>query len=163
MRQSKYTDSELIEAVQSSTSIRQVLGKPGLAEAGGNYSVIKRRIQLLGINVSHFNGQGWKKGNNTPIVPAKHLTEVLRSDTNFQSYKLKNRLFAEGMKDRKCEACANAEWLGRPIPLELDHINGDKTDNRIENLRILCPNCHALTETYRGKKLAKCRDETAPS
>jgi len=163
MRQSKYTDSALIEVVQSSTSIRQVLGKLSLAEAGGNYSIIKRRIQLLGINISHFNGQGWKKGNNTPVVPAKPLSEVLRKDTNFQSYKLKNRLFAEGIKDRKCEACANDQWLGRPIPLELDHINGDKTDNRIENLRILCPNCHALTGTYRGKKLAKCRDETAPS
>lgn len=163
MRQSKYTDVQLVAAVQNSNSVRQVLSKLGLAEAGGNYSTIKRRIQLLEINISHFNGQGWKKGNNSPIVPAKPLSEILRRGTNFQSYKLKNRLFAEGIKERMCEACGNAEWLKQPIPLELDHVNGDTTDNRIENLRILCPNCHALTETYRGKKLAKCRGETAPS
>ncbi len=163
MRQSKYTNVQLIEATKSSTSIRQVLGKLGLAEAGGNYSVIKRRIRLLGIDVSHFNGQGWKKGNCTPIVPARPLSEILRIGTYFQSFKLKKRLFAEGMKERRCEEFGNAEWLNQPIPLELDHINGDTTDNRIENLRILCPNCHALTETYRGKKLAKCRGETAPS
>jgi hypothetical protein len=163
MRQSKYTDTQLIEAVRSSTSVRQVLGKLGLAEAGGNYSTVNRRIRLLEINVSHFNGQGWKKGNSNPIVPARPLSEILRIGSNFQSFKLKNRLFAEGLKERKCEVCGNAEWLKQLIPLELDHINGDSTDNRIENLRILCPNCHALTETYRGKKLAKCRGETAPS
>lgn len=99
MRQSSYTDFQLIAAVQSSTSIRQVLAKLGLAKAGGNYSIVRRRIRQLDL----------------------------------------------------------------PLPLELDHINGERSDNRIENPGILCPNCHALTETYRGKKLAKCRDETAPS
>jgi hypothetical protein len=159
----RYADSELINAVHSSTSIRQVLSKLGLAEAGGNYSIIKRRIQRLGLSTSHFNGQGWRKGLKTPIVPAKPITDLLREGTCFQSYKLKKRLFAAGLKIPKCENCLSTEWLGKPIPLELDHINGESTDNRIENLRILCPNCHALTSTYRGKKLAKRRDETAPS
>ena len=129
MSRSKYTDQDLIEAVQSSTSIRQVLAKLGLSEAGGNYSITKRRIQKLGIETTHFKGQAWKKGNHNPVVSAKPISE----------------------------------WLVKSIPLELDHINGDSTDNRIENLRVVCPNCHAQTETYRGKKLAKCRDETAPS
>ncbi len=163
MRQSKYTDIQLIDAVQSSFSIRQVLEKLGLAEAGGNYLIVKRRIQQLGITIEHFKGQGWKKGNPIPTVPAKPLSEILQKGTDFQSFKLKKRLFAEGLKEKKCENCGNTEWLGQPIPLELDHVNGDKRDNSIENLRILCPNCHAMTETYRGKKLAKCRDETAPS
>lgn len=163
MKRSRCTDLQLIEAVQSSTSIRQVLEKLGLAEAGGNYSIVKRRIQGLGLSTAHFKGQGWKKGNASPLVPAKPISEILRKGTNVQSYKLKKRLFAEGLKEKMCESCLLTEWLGRSIPLELDHINGDGTDNRIENLRILCPNCHALTETYRGKKLAKCRGETAPS
>lgn len=163
MKQSRYSDLQLIDAVQSSTSIRQVLEKLGLAEAGGNYSIVKRRILSLGLSTVHFKGQGWKKGDSSPLVAAKPLSEILRKGSNVQSYKLKKRLFAEKLKDKKCESCFLTAWLGKPIPLELDHINGDGSDNRIENLRILCPNCHALTETYRGKKLAKRRDETAPS
>jgi hypothetical protein len=162
MRQ-RYTDLQLIEAVQHATSIRQVLAKLGLVEAGGNYSLVKRRIRDLKLTTSHFKGQGWRKGNRNPVVQPQPLHEILRRGTEFQSYKLKRRLFAEGLKMAQCESCLGTEWLGQPIPLELDHINGDATDNRIENLRILCPNCHALTATYRGKKLAKCRDETAPS
>lgn len=163
MSRSKYTTQNLIDAVQNSTSIRQVLAKLGLCEAGGNYSNTQRRIRQLGIETTHFKGQGWKKGNNIPVIPAKPISEILQRGVVYQSYKLKRRLFAEGLKEKKCETCLNVEWLGGAIPLELDHINGDSTDNRIENLRILCPNCHALTDTYRGKKLAKCRDETAPS
>jgi hypothetical protein len=163
MSKSRYTDQDLIEAVQSSTSIRQVLAKLGLSEAGGNYSITKRRIRELDIETTHFKGQGWKKGNHSPVVSAKPLSEILQKGIVFQSFKLKRRLFAEGLKEKRCEMCLNIEWLGKLIPLELDHVNGDSADNRIENLRVLCPNCHAQTETYRGKKLAKCRDETAPS
>jgi hypothetical protein len=159
----KYTDLQLIDAVYSSTSIRQVLSKLGLVEAGGNYAIVKRRIHEMGLNISHLRGQGWKKGDKSPVVQAKSLTEILQKGSRYQSHKLKRRLFAEGLKIPKCESCILTKWLGQQIALELDHINGDSTDNRIENLRILCPNCHALTGTYRGKKLAKCRDETAPS
>ena len=159
----RYTDDELISAVQTSVSIRQVLSKLGLVEAGGNYSIIKRRLQSLKVSTSHFTGKGWRGGNRKPVVSSKPIFEILQSGVVYQSYKLKRRLFVEGLKAKSCEGCFGSEWMGQPIPLELDHINGDPTDNRLENLRILCPNCHALTETYRGKKLAKCRDETAPS
>ena len=162
MRQ-KYTETQLANAVQSSTSIRQVLAKLELVEAGGNYSTVQRRIRVLGLDTSHFTRQGWRKGTQVPVVPAKSLTELLRQGTRFQSHKLKNRLLAAGLKRKQCEPCRNTEWLGEPLPLELHHLNGDTTDNRIENLRLFCPNCHALTENYRGRKLAKCRDETAPS
>jgi hypothetical protein len=162
-RRQGYTDAQLTDAVAQATSIRQVLARLGLAQAGGNYAVVKRRIKSLQLDTSHFSGKGWKRGDNRPIVPARPLTELLKAGTSVQSYKLKQRLFAERLKERRCESCETEEWLGQPVPLELDHINGDVTDNRVENLRILCPNCHALTKTYRGKKLAKCRDETAPS
>ncbi len=159
----KYTDDDLVNAVESSTSIRQVLGKLGLVEAGGNYAVVKSRIQMLNLDISHFAGRAWRKGNSSPVVSAKALSELLKVGTRVQSYKLKKRLLAANLKFAKCESCGQVDWLNQPIPLELDHINGDKYDNRIENLRLLCPNCHALTDTYRGKKLAKCRDETAPA
>ena len=62
------------------------------------------------------------------------------------------RLIIEGKKEKKCECCGNTKWNDLEIPLELHHINGNKTDNRLENLQLLCPNCHALTNNYRGKK-----------
>lgn len=159
----RYTEAQLREAVAEASSIRQVLAKLGLAQAGGNYTGIKEHLRKLQIDTSHLSGQGWKRGNSNPVVPARPIGELLRKGSHVQSYKLKQKLFAEQLKERKCESCLTERWLDHPVPLELDHINGDTTDNRLENLRILCPNCHALTKTYRGKKLAKCRDETAPS
>jgi len=116
----KYTDPELIQAVQNSTSIRQVLTKLGLVEAGGNYSIIKHRIQELELSTSHFSGQGWKRDNRNPVVPARAISDLLQYGTRFQSYKLKKRIFAEGLKARVCESCHSTEWLGQPIPLEFD-------------------------------------------
>lgn len=69
------------------------------------------------------------------------------------------KLFNEGLKERKCECCNNTEWMGYPIPLELHHINGVHTDNRIENLQVLCPNCHAQTDNYRGKNIGMSAQE----
>jgi hypothetical protein len=159
----RYTEAQLREAVAESTSIRQVLARLGLAQAGGNYAGIKDHLKKLQIDTSHLHGQGWKRGNASPVVPPRPIGELLREGSRVQSYKLKQKLFAEKLKERRCESCYLEKWLDQPMPLELDHINGDTTDNRLVNLRILCPNCHALTKTYRGKKLAKCRDETAPS
>lgn len=83
------------------------------------------------------------------------LEKILVKDSNYQSNKLRKRLLEEGIKHHQCEMCCRSEWMGAPIPLELDHINGDKHDNRIHNLRIVCPNCHATTSTYRGKNIGR--------
>jgi len=83
------------------------------------------------------------------------LSEILVKDSIYQSNKLRKRLIKAGLKSHQCETCGLVEWLGSPIPLELDHINGDKHDNRLPNLRIICPNCHALTDTYRGKNIGR--------
>lgn len=81
------------------------------------------------------------------------LEEILVENSTYQSNKLRKRLLKAGIKLPCCEMCNRTEWMGSPIPLELDHINGNKHDNRLFNLRVICPNCHATTETYRGKNI----------
>jgi 5-methylcytosine-specific restriction endonuclease McrA len=89
------------------------------------------------------------------------LDQLLRKDTNYQSNKIRLRLLEEGLKPRTCESCGLSTWLDQPIPLELDHIDGDKTNNELFNLRILCPNCHAQTVHYRGRNMKKFRSKGA--
>jgi hypothetical protein len=144
-----YSEQELLEAVKTSTSIRQVLEKLDIVPAGGNYQTTNRRIKKLNIDTSHFTGQAWNKGK--VVGPKRPIEEYLKENSQIQSFKLKGRLIAEGLKEHKCECCGITEWNGKPAPIELDHINGNHYDNRLENLRILCPNCHAQTDTYRGK------------
>lgn len=157
--QRSWSDEELVVAVRNARSIRAVLLSLGLVPAGGNYMQITRRINLLAIDTSHFTGQGWSKGSS-PIRQSRPLEEILCEGSDFQSFKLKRRLFIEGIKTPKCELCGWAEVSsdGR-IPVELDHINGNHKDNRLHNLRILCPNCHSLQVTHRGKnkKMAHAR------
>lgn len=148
----KWTREDLIDAVKVSYSIRSVIKALGLVPAGGNYSQINKYIQLYKIDISHFKGKGWNLGFTGIGVPRRTLKEILNIGTYFQSFKLKRRLFKEGLKSERCEECGWAKMSedGR-IPLELDHINGDSKDNRLENLRVLCPNCHSLKPTHRGR------------
>jgi hypothetical protein len=146
------TDSELIEAVRSSKSFSQVLTKLGI-RPGGNQSRIKNRIERLALDTSHFSGQAWRKGSTAPVIPRRPLGEVLVAGRFVQTSNLKRRLIEEGLKERMCEICRREEWNEEPIPLELDHLNGRRDDNRLDNLRIVCPNCHAQTSTYRGRNI----------
>ena len=146
-----YSEDELRAAVANSTSYRQALQKLGLAAAGGNYATIKLRIKELELDVSHMTGQSWLKGKKNPHSVRKPLEEVLVADRPTSSHSLKKRLIEEGVFVAECKWCELTEWRGQSIPLELDHINGKHDDNRLENLRLLCPNCHAQTDTYRGK------------
>jgi hypothetical protein len=144
-----YTDDEFSLAVKESGSIRQVLQKLNLREAGGNYQCAKDRIKKLNLDTSHFHGMAWSKGKKLP--KRNPIETYLVEDRLVQSNNLKKRLINEGLKEHKCENCSITEWNGQPTPIELDHIDGNRYNNTLQNLRILCPNCHAQTETYRGK------------
>lgn len=116
-------------------------------------SVEGPRLIDLRADTAHFVGQGWKRGDHRPTVPARPLGEVLVEGRFSNSVHLKTRLLAEGLKQPRCEICGRTEWNRFAIPLELDHLNGRRNDNRLPNLRLLCPNCHAQTDTYRGKNI----------
>lgn len=147
-----WTINQLKAAVSSSTSYRQVLIKLNLRCTGGNYAQLKKYIEQNNLNYSHFTGKVWNKGLTGIGKPIRPLSEILVSHSHVQSYKLKKRLISAGLKPNYCEHCGWAKkTINGYVPVELDHVNGNRHDNRIENLRILCPNCHSLTDTYRGR------------
>ena len=163
----KFTKVELESVVQQSTSVRQVLTSLGLIGAGGNYATIHRWCTKWNIDTSHFLGQGHNKGKSRKYGysgPKKTpLSELLVETPTFhiKSHSLKLRLIDEGIFERKCYKCNLTIWLDQPISLELEHINGIHSDNRLQNLTLLCPNCHSQTPTYRrSKKSIDASDET---
>ena len=154
MASKRYTEEQFIEAVKVSSSYADVCRHIGISPKGGNLNTVKRKILELGLDMSHFTGQRWNKGlkaGEHPAIKAKPIEEILVENSGWTSHNIKNKLIKLGIKEAKCEVCGNTEWLGQPIPLELHHINGVHTDNRLENLQILCPNCHAQTDNYSGK------------
>ena len=156
MKKRSWTEDQLRAAVENSTSYRQVLAKLNLRQAGGNYEQVRKYIQEASLSTSHFKGKAWNKGLKGMRRPVISLDKILARESSFQSYKLKIRLFAANLKPRYCEECGWAETNSDGyLPLELDHINGDRHDNRLENLRILCPNCHSLKPTHRGRNKGK--------
>jgi 5-methylcytosine-specific restriction endonuclease McrA len=160
MKLRKYTEHQLAEAVKNSTSLAQTLSKLGVAPYGGNYVVLRKALRHFDLDSSHFTGQNWNKGKT--IGPKQPLERYLTNELQIQSYKLKKKLLSEGVFKKRCSNCQNTKWLGQPIPLELDHINGDNSDNRLTNLRLLCPNCHALTPNYRGRNISSKLSSVLP-
>ena len=150
-RNRKYSDEQLINAVKDSHSIRSVLQKIGLTPAGGNYESIKKRIEELRLDTSHFLGQAILRGKSHSYN-TRPLEAILVHAKLENTWRLKKRLLSEGKKEHRCEKCLKDEWLGKPIPLELHHIDGNRKNNTLENIELLCPNCHALTDNYRGSK-----------
>jgi HNH endonuclease len=150
-RRCKWTDEQLRCAVAENCSVRSVIRALGLRPCGGNYATIHRRIAELRLPTTHWLGQAHLRGKSHSYRPRRSLQDVLREGTRYQSFRLKKRLIEAGLMDAVCAGCGLTEWLGRPIPLELDHVDGNTENNRLENLRLICPNCHAFTPTYRGR------------
>ena len=147
----KFTKEDYENAAKVSLSYAGMCRYLGLSPRGGNYATLKNKIKKYNIDISHFTGKGWNVGLVFRPFKEYKLEEILQKDFPYNTLRLKNRLIESGLKEYKCEKCKNTEWNGEPIALELHHINGDRSDNRIENLQILCPNCHAQTDHYRGK------------
>lgn len=145
---------ELVEIfeniIRNSYSIAEVLRKLGLSPVGGSYKTTHKYIDLYDIDTSHFTGQRWNKGTkNEDKCAIVKLNEVLKGDISFKSSSLKKRLIKEGIKEDRCERCGEKyNKFGEKLTLELHHINGDHYDNRIENLQILCTDCHSKTKGY---------------
>lgn len=144
-------EARVREAVAGASCFSDALRTLGLRAAGGNHKTIKRACLQLGIDTSHFDRDiGRKRAAVTRLLP---LDELLVERSRGARQNLKRRLFAEGLKERKCELCGQGEeWRGRSMSLILDHINGIHDDNRLENLQIVCPNCAATLETHCGRK-----------
>lgn len=153
-RKRKYTDEQFITAVKESESISKVLQKLVLKATGGNYKLAKNRIKKLNIDISHMTGRGHLKGKTHNWSKKKSLEEILIKDSDYaNSNNLRKRLIKEGIFEKKCYNCGLTDWLGARLAFELEHKNGANNDNRIENLTILCPNCHSQTPTYCGRNI----------
>ena len=151
MARTKCTAVDFAAAVRDSFSIAGVLRRLSLRGAGGNYATVKRLVREWNLDVSHWTGQGHRRGSTAPVVRPRPLDLVLIRDLPVNSHSLRRRLIREGVLPPICSNCSLGEWQGRLIPLELDHRDGDRNNQELANLRLLCPNCHALTPTYRGR------------
>lgn len=157
-----YTKSEFIHAWNSCKSKSDVARKLNLKINGGNINTISKNAMLLGLDDNHFDIY-WQHRLENPnrIIIKKFtstkeelLTKLTENNYISNTHSIKHQLYKHGLKEKACEECGLTEWRGKPAPLALDHVDGDRSNNALGNLRILCYNCHGQTDTYAGKKLA---------
>ena len=138
---------EFMTLVKNSGSYSDVLRRLGLNPIGANHKTVKRRIQEESLDVKHFYKKPARFYKRIP------LEEILKKGITYNTCCLKNRLVETGLLQNFCARCKRPpEWEGEKLSLHLDHVDGDRTNNEIGNLRLLCPNCHSLTPNYTGKK-----------
>ena len=142
----KYTKEVLETLVKGHFSVRSICIALGLKPASGTQTNISKRIKENGLDTSHFTGKGHAKGKI--LGPRRPINDYLNNEVKITSHNLRVRLIKENIKEEKCELCALEKWNSLPIPLELDHIDGDHYNNNLSNLQILCPNCHAQKTNY---------------
>jgi len=140
----KIDETEFKEIVSNSITMAQASIKLGL-----HFNTFKRIAVSLGVYKPNPSGKGLKKDMSLKSIP---LNEILSGKhPSYQTYKLKNRMLKENIIENVCSICGIDEWNGKQINLELDHIDGVRSNHNLNNLRLLCPNCHSQTDTYRSK------------
>ena len=154
-RKEKYSKERFEKAIIESINIKQTLINMGLRAAGNNYKVFHKYVKLYNIDISHFEDKKmvYDRTLNCSNKRRKiELYDILIENSTYNRGHLKNRLYKEKLKLRKCELCGQNEmWNGKKMSLILDHINGIYNDNRLCNLQIVCPNCNATLSTHCGK------------
>ena len=145
MKKYKWDKEEIEDAVQKSYSFNETLRQLSIKTTGNNGATLKRKIKEYGIDISHFTFHP-----TTQPKLEKPVEFYLSENSSIQTSKLKEKLLKYGYKENKCEICGCSEWMGKPLNCQLHHINGVNTDNRLENLQLLCPNCHSQTDNYCG-------------
>ena len=148
----QYSEEEFIELVNTSKTLHEIAHKMGYSPNGRHsYDLIRKRCKELNLDINHL---GRCSGNEqVPIV--QKLDDVLIENSSYQNMgSLKRRLIRENKLEYKCALCGNKGiWNNKELVLQLDHINGNHKDNRLENLRLLCPNCHSQTDTFCTRQL----------
>jgi 5-methylcytosine-specific restriction endonuclease McrA len=143
-------DEEFIKICNESISMASACAVIGI-----QFSTFKRRAVKLGCYNTNQSG----KGINKKFSHRYELDDIINGQhPQYQSNKLRKRLLTDGLKENKCEICDSSTWLDKPIKLELHHIDGNRNNNLIENIQLLCPNCHSYTDTYKGKNIRKMVD-----
>lgn len=151
----KVPDNIFIDAIKTSKSIRETILKLGLTETGSAYRIFKQRAKNLNINIDHLLGKGYLKGRTHNWALQIPIEEILIIDSSYtNTTSLRKKLLKLKLVMDQCAECGlTSEWNNKPITLQLDHKNGIHNDNRLENLRLLCPNCHSQTDTFGGKNI----------
>lgn len=152
MSSTTWTDEQLIQAVANSKTLLEVARNLGLRSYGANTRTIKKHIARLQLSTSHFLSKSDQLAEARKLNKHKPLNEIFCQNNIDRKY-IKNTILKYNLIEYKCNVCNIVEWNGQQLSLHLDHINGINNDNRLDNLRFLCPNCHSLTNTYCGKSL----------
>ena len=158
---SNWAKNNFLNAVKNSSSIGETLNNLGLKKTGGNYKTYHKYVKNYGVNTSHFLNQHnlgrlGVKGRRAPYK------EMLVTNSSYDTGYIKRRIIEENLLENRChgkDCMIICTWLDKNITLHLDHINGINSDNRIENLRFLCPNCHSQTDTYCGKNAKRVKNK----
>lgn len=150
---SSINDEEFKKLITDNDSISDIIKKIGYTNSGAIHNRIKKRIDVANLDISHMNNKiGSRSGR--AFIP---IEEALIKNSKYKSnFGIKRKLVEEGYLEYECEKCKNSDtWMGESLTLHLDHINGVNNDNRRENLRLLCPNCHSQTDTYAGRNIKR--------
>lgn len=152
----EFTEAELRSAIAGSSTWAETLRRIDYCPSGGNHATVRKYARLWAIPTDHFDSD--RRQNAALRRKPRPLSEVLVRRSTYGRGHLKRRLYAEGLKQRRCELCGQGEeWRGGRLSLILDHINGVRDDHRLENLRIVCPNCAATLPTHCGRGFRKPR------